>query len=130
IDEKNVKESIPIPKEEVVSEPQWINVKESVLPTRNVFPILDIMRGTEYTPNEYVLLSCDEGCYYANEVNQFVESLHGEVMDTLNRIIPEDSFYDIYGIKTDFTGDSRKLVIPKKKSMGIETIAGNIIFFC
>ncbi|GJZ34907.1 hypothetical protein Tco_0580724 [Tanacetum coccineum] len=53
IDEKNVKESVPIPKKEVVSEPQWINIKKSVLPTRNVFPILDIMRGTEYTPDEY-----------------------------------------------------------------------------
>ncbi|GKA19335.1 hypothetical protein Tco_0699250, partial [Tanacetum coccineum] len=42
----------------------------------------------------------------------------------------EDSFYDIYCIQTDFTGDNRKIVIPKKKSMGIETIAGNIIFFC
>ncbi|GKE22935.1 hypothetical protein Tco_1434447 [Tanacetum coccineum] len=112
IDEKNVKESVSIPKKEVVSEPQWINIKKSVLPTRN-----------------------------------FVESLHGEAMDTVNRITPgklkmygvaddpqafywiivfgdpetrgpyggyaveiflEDSFYDIYGIQTDFTGDSCK----------------------
>ncbi|GKA25056.1 hypothetical protein Tco_0711089, partial [Tanacetum coccineum] len=164
IDEKNVKESVSIPKKEVVSEPQWINIKKSVLPTRNVFPILDIMRGTEYTPDEYYYYVMKD----ANEVNQFVESLHGEAMDTVNRITPgeamdtvnritpgklkmygvaddpqafywivvfgypetrgpyggyaveiflEDSFYDIYGIQTDFTGDSRKLVIPTKKSM-------------
>ncbi|GKA76057.1 hypothetical protein Tco_0782435 [Tanacetum coccineum] len=144
IDEKNVKESGPIPKEEVVSEPYWINVKESVLPMRNVFPD-------------------------ANEVNQFVESLDGEVVDAVNRIVNfrikmygvadnpqafyifvvfgdpethgpyggyaveiflEDSFYDICGIQRDLTGEHRKIVIPKKKSMGIETIGGYIIFFC
>ncbi|GKF37750.1 hypothetical protein Tco_0114508 [Tanacetum coccineum] len=45
-------------------------------------------------------------------------------------IFLEDSFYDIYGIQRDLTGEHRKIVIPKKKSMGIETIGGNIIFFC
>nr|GEV76071.1 MAK10-like protein [Tanacetum cinerariifolium] len=104
----------------------------------------------------------------ANEVNQFVESLH-EAMDTVNCIIPgklklyvvpddpqafyfivvfgdletcdpyggyavelflEDSFYDIYGIQADFTGDNRKIIIPNKKSAGIETIAGNVICLC
>nr|GEY53592.1 hypothetical protein [Tanacetum cinerariifolium] len=164
MDDNNVKESVPIPKKEVVSKPYWINVKESVLLTRNVFPILGIIRGNEYTPNKYYYHVMKD----ANEVNQFVESLHGEAMDTVNRIIPgklkmygvpddpqafyfivvfgdsktrspygdytfeiflKDSFYDIYGIQTDFTGDDRKLIIPKKKSMGIKTNAGNIIFF-
>nr|GEV76072.1 hypothetical protein [Tanacetum cinerariifolium] len=39
----------------------------------------------------------------------------------------EDSFYDIYGIQMDFTGDNRKIIIPKKKSAGIETIVGNAL---
>ncbi|GKC87284.1 hypothetical protein Tco_1147933 [Tanacetum coccineum] len=95
IDEKNVKESVPIPKKEVVSEPQWINIKKSVLPTRNVFPILDIMRGTEYTPDEYYYHVMKD----ANEVNQFVESLHGEAMDTVNRITPGK--LKMYGVADD-----------------------------
>ena len=45
-------------------------------------------------------------------------------------IFLDECFYDIYGIQTDFTGDNRNIVIPKKKSMGIETIGGNVIFFC
>nr|GEZ87609.1 hypothetical protein [Tanacetum cinerariifolium] len=123
MDEKNVKESVPIPNEEVM--------------------------GNEYTPDEYYYHVMKD----ANEVNQFVESLHGEAMDTINRIIPgklkmyavpddpqafyfivvfgdpetcgpyggyaveiflEDSFYDIYGIQTDFTGDDRKIIMLKK----------------
>ncbi|GKE97573.1 hypothetical protein Tco_0020924, partial [Tanacetum coccineum] len=83
IDEKNVKESIPISKEEVVSEPYWINVKESALPTRNVFPVIDIMRGNEYTPDEYYYHVMKD----AKEVNQFVDSLDGEVVDAVNRIV-------------------------------------------
>ncbi|GJV15801.1 hypothetical protein Tco_1361124 [Tanacetum coccineum] len=134
IDEKNVKESVPIPKEEVVSEPYWINVKESVLPTRNVFPVIDIMRGNEYTPDEYYYHVMKD----ANEVNQFVDSLdvigdpdtRGPYGGYAVEIFLEDSFYDIYGIQRDLTGEHRKIVIPKKKSMGIETIGGNIIFFC
>ncbi|PWA34342.1 hypothetical protein CTI12_AA620970 [Artemisia annua] len=73
----NVKENFSLPVS--VSEEEYIsgNVKENLKqydPKRNVFPIIDIMRGDEYAPTGeyyYHVMKDDK------EVNQFVESLHG-----------------------------------------------------
>ncbi|PWA88161.1 hypothetical protein CTI12_AA123830 [Artemisia annua] len=44
-------------------------------------------------------------------------------------IFLDNSLYNIYGTKTDFTGFNRKFFIPKKKVEGTRTIGGNLIFF-
>ncbi|GJY26279.1 ABC transporter G family member 35-like protein, partial [Tanacetum coccineum] len=111
IDEKNVKESGPIPKEEVVSEPYWINVKESVLPTRNVFPVIDIMRGNEYILSWEVVdavnrivnfrikmygVADNPQAFYIFVVFGDPET-RGPYGGYAVEIFLEDSFYDIYG---------------------------------
>ncbi|PWA41810.1 hypothetical protein CTI12_AA550700 [Artemisia annua] len=120
-----------------VSEEEYAsgNVKENFKqydPKRNAFPIIDIMRGDEYAPTGeyyYHVMKDDK------EVEQFVESFNGNPQ-TRNpyggyamEIFLDNSLYNIYGTKTDFTGFNRKFFIPKKKVEGTQTIGGNLIFF-
>ncbi|GJZ49405.1 hypothetical protein Tco_0603595 [Tanacetum coccineum] len=44
-------------------------------------------------------------------------------------IFLDNSLYNVFGTKADFTGVNRKFLIPKKKVEGSKTIGGNLIFF-
>ncbi|GKC96181.1 hypothetical protein Tco_1161623, partial [Tanacetum coccineum] len=45
-------------------------------------------------------------------------------------IFLDNSLYNVCDMKSDSTGDNRKLFIPKKKVEGTKTIGGNLIFYC